>query len=215
MSFSHPAKLKSVASGTEEKPPGAWAKHIKKLNYAAARQGSELKTPALRKLNEMPAKCELAVRNTSPFTPSNLERTISGNVNKVQSVLGYIVGKVADLLCECCERGMGPFPRCVILKDVPDMTACVGSSFTKNDKRCKEHHVPTEHDSNQDEQHGLDDTIAHIEVSCKKNYDLFIHPRGTRRSLHNSLRMSNPAGAPSSYESATENSDKLTYKPDH
>ncbi|KAJ5496562.1 hypothetical protein N7463_008549 [Penicillium fimorum] len=173
--------------------PGAWSKHVKKLYYAAARQGSELKTQALVNLNEIPAKRELAVRNISSFTPTSLEHTIGDNANKVQSVVGYIDGEVADL-----------------------------PLFLQQERQTlQEYHVPTEDDSNKGEQvslsqkiaDGLNDTIAYIEASRKKKCDPTIRPRRARHSLHNSLPMPNPAGVPSSYESATENFNKLTDKP--
>ncbi|KAJ5229440.1 hypothetical protein N7489_010148 [Penicillium chrysogenum] len=118
----HPSSLSQSHRG-EERPPGEWAKHVKKLNYTVAKQGIALKTETLVTLDKMEAKRQLLVRNNRAYLPSSLEHNIGENAKKVECALGYIVGDISSSPCMCCERGMGPFPHCVRVFDCENLTA--------------------------------------------------------------------------------------------
>jgi hypothetical protein len=65
-----------------------------------AKQGIVLKTITLTTLDEKEPKRQLMVRNNQPFTPSSLEHNIGESATKVEAALGYVVGDLADQLCQ-------------------------------------------------------------------------------------------------------------------
>lgn len=139
----HPITLERVNPGPQQRLPGPWAAHVKKLNYPATKQGDELKTDTLVILNRKPAQRELMVRSVLNSTPATLESEISESPTNIEAALGYIVGSPADPPCSCCERELGPFPHCIRVTDCHDMTACVNCHWNGNGVFCDKYYEPS------------------------------------------------------------------------
>lgn len=124
MSFRAPVELVAVSSGSEQRPPVEWARHVKKLNYTVANRGIALNTEIPVILDKMEAKRELLVRKNRPYLPSFLRHNIGKSAKKIESALGYFVGDISSSPCMFCERGIGPLLHCVRVFDCEDLTAC-------------------------------------------------------------------------------------------
>jgi hypothetical protein len=188
-----PIELVAVPSGNEERPPGEWAKHVKKLDYTVAKQGATLKTEALVTLDKMEAKRELMVRSNKPYLPSSLEHSIGESARKVESALGYIVGDLSTPACSSCERGLGPFPHCVRFSDCENVTACTNCHGSGDLNCCQYYDQPDQtHQTDPAEYNTklkgiLSDaevSLALAEKAFRGTHEIAFHARQSHDAVH-------------------------------
>ncbi|KAJ5356375.1 hypothetical protein N7517_010984 [Penicillium concentricum] len=160
-------EIPAITWGTAEKPPGALAAHIKRLDYSVAHSGDSgrLTSEALAFMSLMPAQRDLVLRPNVSWMRVILERTLNSRIENIESALLQVVGLRAEHPCVPCQRGYGPWSLCVVLEGKPDFTACATCHFRGNDSRCTHYQPPPDRTESPRQGHTASHRTTEINIS--------------------------------------------------
>ncbi|KAJ6149858.1 FAD-dependent pyridine nucleotide-disulfide oxidoreductase [Penicillium samsonianum] len=107
------SSLPAPITGTREEPPGDWADHLVKLAFPCAVEGRFIKSALLRELVDRQPRREPMLRYGVPMTGVALEFELGSSLKHVEAMYIFMVGRIADVECDTCQRDRGVFPFCV------------------------------------------------------------------------------------------------------
>lgn len=108
----------TVGGSAIDRPPGQMAATVKRLEFTVAREGTELKSELLQRLNILPARREPIFRASTPNTPLQFYGKMNRMIANVEAALMQVVGTAPDIECRHCRRTKGIFHQCILVPGV-------------------------------------------------------------------------------------------------
>jgi hypothetical protein len=157
------------------------------LKWPCARKYNYVKTELLRHLVALPAQREPAIRTSKLWSGRDLNLQIGVTKFNAEAFLAQTVGKIARTPCRHCQRGLGPFPCCIIVPTASGMSNCASRHWYGQGHRCSFNTSSSDEETISAQNDARNDILQYVQVEQERFQSDLEHDQREQRYLQSNI----------------------------